>query len=115
MESTKLSARVVGYVDAIGRAREAGMTWKQLAELFHADTKYFAAACRAARKSKYQPAEQKPLPEIEEHPPTNRQERTVSPVQQKREIPRVERNGQPKNDGMTDAQRIIARIPKIGE
>lgn len=65
MESTKLSARVTAYRDAIKTAREAGVTWGQLSALFGAEQKYFASVCKAMDKSKYKPCEQLPLPEPE--------------------------------------------------
>lgn len=64
MESKKLSARVLAYRDAIQQARDAGVAWSQLAELFDAkNTGYFSDVCRAMSKSKYKPCEQLPLPE----------------------------------------------------
>lgn len=65
MESTKLSARVTAYRDAIKSARDAGVTWAQLAALFNADAKYFASVCKAMVAGRYKPCEQLPLPEPE--------------------------------------------------
>lgn len=63
MESTKLSARLAGYQDAIREAREAGVTWKQLASLFNADAKYFSAVACRKKEGRYKVPVQLPLPE----------------------------------------------------
>ncbi|MBE7566820.1 hypothetical protein [Acidithiobacillus sp. HP-11] len=65
MESTKLSARVASYRDAIKAARDAGVTWGQLAALFNANEKYFWTVCKAMDHGRYKPCEQLPLPERE--------------------------------------------------
>lgn len=63
MESTRVSARLAGYVEAIGEARAAGVTWRQIGELFGVRDKTAAAAFKIARGGKYKVQEQKPLPE----------------------------------------------------
>ena len=68
MESSRLPARLTAYVEAIDAARAAGVTWKQIAEVFGVEgkgkPKYFAAAVKIARQGKYKAQEQKPLPPI---------------------------------------------------
>lgn len=76
MESTRVSARLAGYVEAISEAREAGITWRQIGELFGVQAKTAAAAYKIARQGRYKVHEQKPLPEL---PDKRRQQ---GPVQQ---------------------------------
>lgn len=64
MESTRVSARLAGYVEAIGEARRAGITWRQIGDLFGVRDKTAAAAFKVALAGKYQALEQKPLPDL---------------------------------------------------
>lgn len=91
MESTKLSARVTAYRDAISAARDAGVTWGQLAALFNADAKYFAAVCKTMAGGRYKAGEQLPLPEVQvpqQHARVVPHHAAASPaVQQQRPLP----------------------------
>ena len=65
MESTKLTQRLGGYIEAIQAARAEGVTWRQLAVLFGADCKYFHASVKKiVSGGRYVGREQKPLPEL---------------------------------------------------
>lgn len=68
MEPRKLTARVAGYLDAIRAARERGITWAELAEVFSArSAPALRAAVRRARSAvdtgRIVPGEQMLLPE----------------------------------------------------
>lgn len=66
MESTKLTQRLAGYIEAIQAARAEGVTWRQLAALFGADCKYFHASVKKiVSGGRHVGREQKPLPEAE--------------------------------------------------
>ena len=62
MESSRLSARLAAYLDAIQSARKAGVTWAQLGHAFGTNGKYMAAAAKVAASGKYLAQEQLPLP-----------------------------------------------------
>lgn len=89
MESTKLSARVTAYRDAIREARDAGVTWGQLAALFSADAKYFSAVCKAMDTGRYKAVEQLPLPEAQVPGKTSKQHlgKAPSAFTEKRPLP----------------------------
>ena len=124
MESLRLSARLSGYVDAIKEARAAGVTWQQLGDLYGARGKTMAAAFKVAASGKYSAREQKPLPIIATPIPIVRQRAAVAhneeqpPDSNKRKLPRVGSSSSEVNDededGMTEAQRVLASIPRIG-
>ena len=125
MESTKLSARVTAYRDAIKAARSAGITWAQLAALFDADVMYFAVVCRKMDNGKYQPCEQLPLPEPQkatlksergtvgnatEKPESKQESESAAPQK------RLQRIGESKTKDeseMSAQERLIASIPHI--
>ena len=65
MESSRLSARLAAYLDAIHAAREAGVTWTQLGAVFGTSGKYMAEAAKVAASGKYLAKEQLPLPSIQ--------------------------------------------------
>ena len=117
MESTKLSARVTAYRDAIRAARDAGVTWGQLAALFNADAKYFAAVCKAMDGGRYKAVEQLPLPEAKaaavkpENAKTAPDSEGPTTQSQKKALPRV--GGQSGDREMTAAEKAIADIPHI--
>lgn len=77
MESSRLSARLCAYVDAIQEARAAGVTWRQIGDLFGAKGKTAAAAYKVAVSGKYVSKEQKPLPEPARPAPTVAKTTTV--------------------------------------
>lgn len=124
MESLRLSARLSGYVDAIKEARAAGVTWQQLGDLYGARGKTMAAAFKVAASGKYSAREQKPLPIIATiATPIVRQRAAVAhneeqpPDSNKRKLPRVGSSSEVNDedeDGMTEAQRVLASIPRIG-
>lgn len=62
MESSRLSARLAAYLDAIQAARKAGVTWTQLGHAFGTSGKYMAEAAKVAASGKYLAHEQLPLP-----------------------------------------------------
>ena len=66
MESSRLSARLAAYLDAIQSARKAGVTWAQLGRAFGTSGKYMAEAAKVAASGKYIAHEQLPLPSIQE-------------------------------------------------
>jgi len=82
MESSRLSARLAAYLDAIQSARKAGVTWAQLGHAFGTSGKYMAAAAKVAASGKYLAQEQLPLPSIQatqaELEPQREQQRRVS-------------------------------------
>lgn len=65
MQSARFTARLAPYVDAIQSARSAGVTWKQLGDLFGVKHRTMAAAYKVATSGKYSALEQLPLPEPE--------------------------------------------------
>ncbi|MDA8151603.1 MAG: hypothetical protein M0003_02630 [Acidithiobacillus sp.] len=65
MESSRLSARLAAYLDAIQAARKAGVTWTQLGQAFGTSGKYMAEAAKVAASGKYLAHEQLPLPSIQ--------------------------------------------------
>ncbi|MHB9043093.1 hypothetical protein [Acidithiobacillus sp.] len=62
MESSRLSARLSAYLNAIDLARQAGVTWAQLGALFGTSGKYMAEAVKVGKSGKYRAQEQLPLP-----------------------------------------------------
>lgn len=62
MESSRLSARLAAYLDAIQSARKAGVTWTQLGAVFGTSGKYMSEAAKVAASGKYLAHEQLPLP-----------------------------------------------------
>ena len=62
MESSRLSARLAAYLDAIQSARKSGVTWTQLGAIFGTSGKYIAEAAKIAASGKYMAQEQLPLP-----------------------------------------------------
>lgn len=65
MESSRLSARLAAYLDAMQAARKAGVTWTQLGVIFGTSGKYMAEAAKVAASGKYMAQEQLPLPSIQ--------------------------------------------------
>lgn len=62
IESSRLSARLAAYLDAIQSARKAGVTWTQLGAVFGTSGKYMSEAAKVAASGKYLAQEQLPLP-----------------------------------------------------
>lgn len=70
MESSRLSARLSAYLNAIDLARQAGVTWAQLGALFGTSGKYMAEAVKVGKSGKYRAQEQLPLPSMQKLPAT---------------------------------------------
>lgn len=70
MESSRLSARLSAYLNAIDLARQAGVTWAQLGRLFGTSGKYMSEAVKVAKSGKYRSQEQLLLPSIPAKPPS---------------------------------------------
>ncbi len=116
MESTKLTQRLGGYIEAIQAARAEGVTWRQLAVLFGAEPKYFHAAVRKVVKAgKHVGREQKPLPDTERAArpvPVGVQAKENTVTAPRRPLPRVGSSNE--GEGSNEAARaILANVPKI--
>ena len=113
----KITAQVAPYLDAIRQARTGGWGWREIAERVAPGAA--ADAVRAAVKCcKYQ-VDQKPLPEPERLAEEKQKTPaiTVEEQGQSRKLPRVGSSSEVSSedeDSMTEAQRVLASIPRIG-
>ena len=78
MESSRLSARLSAYLNAIDLARQAGVTWAQLGRLFGTSGKYMSEAVKVAKSGKYRSQEQLLLSSIQKLPVTPETQRRTS-------------------------------------
>ena len=110
--SLPTTARVAPYLDAIRAKRAAGWPWAAIRAALGLDCSdnTLGSAVRTCRWN----TEQLPFPDRENGDKPQKEKRSEPPIApQKRELPRVERSGE--GDNLTAAQRVLARIPKIGE
>lgn len=117
MESSRLSARLAGYVEAIKEARGGGVTWQQLGDLFGAKGKTMAAAYKVAAGGKYVVREQKLLPVKEvvdqrSSAPARNDEQQPE-VSNRRKLARLDGGNQKPESEMSEAERVIASMHHI--
>jgi hypothetical protein len=106
------TARVAPYLDAIRAKRAAGWPWAAIKAAMGLDCPDHTLGS-AVRNCRWK-TEQLPFPDYKSGNKKQEAKESGAPTaSQKRELPRVERSGE--GDNLTAAQRVLARIPKIGE
>ncbi|MDA8152498.1 MAG: hypothetical protein M0003_07250 [Acidithiobacillus sp.] len=117
MESSRLSARLSAYLNAIDLARQAGVTWAQIGALFGTSGKYMAEAAKTA-KIRYRAEEQLPLPlplpSIPNIPKPQPPSQVTTPEAQSRTSSVVQSGGVDSSSGGDNAEPKASRIKYIG-
>ncbi len=113
MESSRLSARLSAYLNAIDLARQAGVTWAQLGALFGTNGKYMAEAAKTAKR-RYRAEEQLPLPSIPNIPKSQPRSQVATPEAQNRTSSVVQSSGVDSSSGGGNAEPKPSRIKYIG-
>ena len=123
--TTKLTARVAPYLEAISEARRLGWSWADIAKRV-APQALPVSVKSAVRLCRYK-AEQRPLPilpasrskveaMVTKKPDDQSPPRAAASQEERkpRKLPRLGESRQADDDdGLTQAQRLISRIPKI--
>jgi hypothetical protein len=111
----KITARVAPFLDAIEAARKEGWSWADIALRVSPGASGDAVRI-AVRECRYKDVEQRALPVLAAAPLVPKKTGVTGAAKPVASLARVgQKVVDSEDDGLTAAQRVLARIPKIGE